>query len=105
MEGDTDSFVTCLSSSGSSLIYSTYLGGESGDIGNGIAVSDESAFVMGNTTSVDFPTVDSYQGSLEGWDYDSFVTRFTTGGSRLIYSTYLGVAGDDVGTGIAVFGA
>src|SRR5206468_3695516 len=52
-----DAFVTKLDPSGSTLIYSTYLGGSRDDRGYGIAVdSDGNAYVTGTTSSTDFPT-------------------------------------------------
>lgn len=57
--GAGDAFVTKLNSSGSGLIYSTFLGGSTGDGGRGIAVDSEGyAYVTGYTDSADFPVVD-----------------------------------------------
>ncbi len=54
--------MTKLSSSGNSLIYSTYLGGGSDDAGMGIAVDGSgNAYVTGMTCSSDFPTLNPYQ--------------------------------------------
>lgn len=51
-----DAFVAKLNPTGSALLYSTFLGGSSGDNGNAIAVdSAGSAYVVGNTNSSDFP--------------------------------------------------
>ena len=62
MEEWSDAFVTKLSSSGNSLIYSTYLGGGTTDQGYGIAVdSSGNAYVTGWTWSSDFPTLNPYQ--------------------------------------------
>ena len=72
-----DAFITKLSSSGSALSYSTYLGGANDDGGNGIAVdSSGNAYVTGQTYSTDFPTQDPYQGSNAG-RFDAFVTKFS----------------------------
>ncbi len=100
-EGDNDAFVTKLNSSGNSLIYSTYLGGSGGDYGSGIAVDDNgSAFVTGGTASSDFPTENPYQAHQGG--EDAFVVKLNSSGNSLIYSTYLGGSGGDIGMGIAV---
>ena len=78
--GNGDAFVTRLSPSGSSLVYSTYLGGvgsdgQPGDSGLAIAVSaDGSAHVTGHTTSSSFPTAAPVQASLAGFE-DAFVTK------------------------------
>jgi len=70
--------------------YSTYLGGGGADYGAGIAVdSSGCAYVTGRTGSDNFPTMNAYQGSLEG-SYDAFVTKLSADGSSLEYSTYLG---------------
>jgi uncharacterized repeat protein (TIGR01451 family) len=69
-------FVTKLSSSGNSLVYSTYLGGSDSDIGGGsIAVDGAgSAYVAGATFSTDFPTQGSYKAGFAGV-VDAFVTK------------------------------
>jgi hypothetical protein len=101
-------FVTKLSSSGNSLIYSTYLGGGEGDYGWAIAVDGSGdAYVTGGTTSPDFPTVNPYQEFYQGCWYcsDAFVTKLSSSGNSLIYSTYLGGGSYDHGAGIAVDGS
>jgi len=98
-----DAFVTKLSSSGNSLIYSTYLGSESSDVGTGIAVDDSgNAYVTGLTQSSDFPTRNPYQATFQGGYGDAFVTKLSSSGNSLFYSTYLGGSGTDAGNGIAV---
>ncbi len=100
--GNGDAFVTKLSPSGSSLIYSTYIGGTGGDASYGITVIDYGeAFLVGNTSSNDFPTLDPYQESLQGFS-DAFVTKFSSTGSSLVYSTYLGGSGSDGAYGVKV---
>ncbi len=52
-----DAFVAKLNASGSALLYGTYLGGNSDDSGNGIAVDGAgNAYVTGQTYSTNFPT-------------------------------------------------
>jgi len=98
-----DAFVTKFAPSGSSLSYSTYLGGSDYEIGYGIAVdSIGRAFVTGDTKSIDFPTKNAFQKAHGGGSYDAFVTKLTSSGSSLSYSTYLGGDGVDKGHGIAV---
>jgi hypothetical protein len=102
--GGADAFVTQLDPGGSSLAYSTYLGGPSGfDTGRGIALdSAGAAFVTGETFAADFPTTaGAFDTSFNG-GVDTFVTKLGPGGSSLAYSTYLGGSGDDVGEGIAL---
>jgi uncharacterized protein (TIGR03437 family) len=95
-------FVTKLTPAGNALIYSTYLGGSGDEWGYGIAVDAAgSAYVTGDTTSANFPTQSACQTTLQG-STDAFVTKLTPVGNALVYSTYLGGRGDDVGNGIAV---
>ncbi len=101
-----DVFVTKLSSSGNSLVYSTYLGGSGEDKGYSIAVDGSgSAFVTGKTRSTDFPTLDPYQTYHGGGYVDPFVTKLSSSGNSLVYSTYLGGSGEDKGHSIAVDGS
>jgi len=100
-----DVFVAKLSSSGNSLIYSTYLGGGLEDEGHAIAVDGSgNAYVTGFTSSSNFPTLNPYQTYQGGYYYDVFVTKLNSSGNSLIYSTYLGGGNDDEGYGIAVDG-
>lgn len=97
----SDALVMKFASNGSSVLYSTYLGGDSGgDEGNAIIVdSAGNAIVGGNTFSTDFPTTAgafqrSYMGG--GTDYgDGFVARLNSGGSSLLASSYIGGSDDD----------
>jgi membrane-bound inhibitor of C-type lysozyme len=101
--GNSDIFVTRLSADGSTLLYSTYLGGSGADYSNGIAVDPTTghALVAGATLSTDFPTAKPLQ-TNEAGDYDAFVARLSADGSTLIFSTYLGGGGADYGNGISV---
>ena len=102
----TDVFVTKLSSSGNSLIYSTYLGGGKEEYGYGIAVDGSgNAYVTGVTFSSNFPTSESLSDTGSRYDADAFVTKLSSSGNSLIYSTYLGGGSDEVGFGIAVDGS
>ncbi len=88
------------------LVYSTYLGGSGSQLGYGIALDNSgSAYVVGWTSSIDFPTANPAQAAPGGGSYDAFVTKFTPAGSALEYSTYLGGSGSDIGRAIAVDGA
>jgi len=86
------------------LVYSTYLGGSGADQGNGIAVdSSGNAYVIGTTTSTNFPTANAIQGTFGGGSFgDAFVTKLNAAGTALVYSTYLGGSSLDQGNGIAV---
>jgi hypothetical protein len=101
--GNSDAFVTKLDPSGSSLVYSTYLGGADDDGGSAIAVDvDGNVFVAGSTSSTDFPiSRDTCPPGLQGI-LDAFVTMLDPDGSAVVYSTYLGGSADDSGNAIAV---
>jgi hypothetical protein len=97
--GSYDAFVTKINGAGSALVYSTYLGGNGVDSGNGIVVDGSgSAYVTGATSSTNFPTGSALQASNGGGN-DAFVTKINGAGSALVYSTYLGGNGDDYGYG------
>jgi hypothetical protein len=100
--GSQDAFVTRLSPAGNELVYSTYLGGDKGDVGFNIATdSAGSAFVTGTTISQNFPLLNPFQNSLGG-GFDAFVAKFNPAGNALIYSTYLGGTSGEFGIGIVV---
>ncbi len=104
-KGGTDAFIARLNGSGDTLIYSTYLGGSGDDAANGIALdSAGNAYVTGNTTSSDFNTRNPLQAASRGGS-EAFVAKLNASGSQLVYSTYLGSGGEDVGYGVAVDGA
>ena len=84
------------------LVYSTYLGGTSSERGRGIAVdASGNAYATGETSSTGFPTASPVQAS-SGGGRDAFVTKFNTAGNGVVYSTFLGGSGTDIGVGIAV---
>jgi hypothetical protein len=91
LAGSSDAFVTKLSPSGTSLVYSTYLGGSSKDESvAGMFVDDlGSAYVTGSTRSDDFPTINALQ-PKRGGRVDAFISKIHPDGTSLQYSTYLG---------------
>jgi hypothetical protein len=100
--GSSDAFVAKVNPIGPALEYSTYLGGSGTDDGNGIAMDGSgSAYVTGDTTSDDFPTVGAIQAARAGIT-DAFVSKVNALGSALVYSTYLGGSSSDEGRDIAV---
>jgi hypothetical protein len=102
---DSDIFVTKLNSTGTTLVYSTYIGGNSGDYAYAISLDNfGNAYITGNTWSADFDiTSDAYQTSNEG-QHDVFVTKLNNIGTGLIHSTFIGGSGSDYGRGIAIDG-
>src|SRR5262245_20365509 len=109
--GGTDAFIVKLSNNLGTAVYSTYLGGTTGDdAGRDIAVdAGGNAYVTGFTNSTDFPfTPGAFQTVLGGGVCsgvpcnDAFVVKLDPTGATLLYGTYLGGSGSDVGLGIAV---
>ncbi len=97
-----DVFVSKLNAAGSALVYSTYLGGSGADVAYAIAVdSTGNAYVAGETSSINFPTVSPLQ-SAYAFGFDGFVAKLNAAGSALVYSTYLGGGSDDQAFAIAV---
>lgn len=93
------------------IIWATYFGGDGSDFANAVAVdSAKNVYVTGDTRSANgFPTKNAIQPALGGGNScapascpaDVFVAKFDTNGV-LLYSTYFGGTGEDLGTGIAV---
>ena len=103
--GGNDAFVIKLDPTGSTLLYGTYLGGTGSDVGLGIAVDAAgNAHVTGGTFSTNFPTTagSAQPAATPGGSREAFVTKLNPLGSALLYSTFLGGAGDDVGNAIAL---
>ena len=87
--GGLDAFVTKINSAGSAIVYSTYLGGSSGDLGFGIGVDGTGkVWVAGTTTSQDFPQVNGLSAPFEFFEPDLFVAQFKADGSGLLFSSY-----------------
>jgi hypothetical protein len=102
--GFADVFVSKLNSTGTSLIYSTYIGGGGGDFSNAIAIDNSgNAYITGNTASTDYDiTSGAFQTTYGGGQYDAFVTKLNSTGTVLIYSTYIGGSNKDFGRDIAI---
>jgi uncharacterized repeat protein (TIGR02543 family) len=80
--GENDVFIANINSLGSTLNYSTYLGGYRLDSGNAISVDPEGvAYVTGSTDSAYFPTQNPIQGSYGGGDLDAFIAKLSFSGS------------------------
>ena len=95
--GGQDAFVAEVNLNGTTLLFSTYLGGSADDHAGAIAVSASgNVFVTGSTRSMDFPSVNAIQ-PTSGGNQDAFVTGLASGGKTLLFSTYLGGSGGTVG--------
>ncbi len=103
--GDTDAYLVKLNSAGSSLLYSTLLGGGGTDRGSSVRVDNSgNAYLTGYSSSQDFPTANAFQNSLGG-SFDAFVARIDTnasGAASLVFCSYLGGSSDDKGYGLAL---
>ncbi len=103
--GYSDSFVLKLNATGNGILYSTFVGGGGEDYGNSIAIDENgNAYVTGDTSSSDFPIQNYYDNSHNGGDTDCFVFKLSATGDSLVYSTFIGGDGDDVGRAIVVDG-
>ncbi|HET8891595.1 MAG TPA: SBBP repeat-containing protein, partial [Candidatus Angelobacter sp.] len=106
--GKTDAWVAKLNSTGTRLIYATFLGGSGDEGARGIAVdSSGNAYVTGTTTSKDFPVTSGvFQHDCklknDGSCASAFVTKLNSLGTRALYSSYLGGHGSQTGQGITV---
>ena len=112
-----DAFVAKISADGSTLLYSTYLGGKNQDVANGIAVDTfGNAYVTGTTISPDFPVTPGDFDPECGGDgecgaslnrngllvFNAFATKINAAGSALVYSGFIGTDQNDLGFAIAV---
>ena len=104
--GYFEGFVLKLAPTGSALVFSTFVGGRSQEDVRGIAVNAAGeATVVGDTFSDDFPiTPGAYSQHLRnnGSTSDTFVTKLSSDGSRLVFSTYFGGSGDDSASAVAI---
>ena len=101
--GVADAFVVKLNPQGSALVYGTYLGGTASDVGLAIAVDTTgTAYVTGGTLSADFPVTLGASQPTPGGDRDAFVARLSSAGTALLFSTFVGGAGTDVGNAITI---
>jgi uncharacterized protein (TIGR03437 family) len=101
--GASDGFIFVLSSNPAEGVWSSYFGTTTADVLNAITLNASGdIFVTGSTDSVVFPvTTDAVQ-STNGGGLDAIISEFNSAGTSLLFSTYLGGSGDDVGRGIAV---
>ena len=100
--GTLDAFVLRLDSAGA-LSFSTFLGGSDRDVANGIALDSTGVYVVGATTSLDFPLQAAFQKMiLSGGTSAGFVTKLGLTGTTVLYSTYLGGSTGDLASAVAV---
>ncbi len=105
--GTNSAFLTKLSANGSSLVYSTFLGGHGADYASAVAVdSAGNTCIVGTALSLDFPTtLGSYQrakGDGTNLSSNAFVAKFNPSGATLLYSTLLSGMKDDIALAVAL---
>ena len=99
---DVDAYVAKLSADGSTLLYSTLLGGTGLDAGMAIAVDGSGrAYVAGTTEAADFP-IRSGQPTKSDDSFDAFIVRLNATGTGLEFSRLVGGSGTDEAFGIAL---
>ncbi|HUO15045.1 MAG TPA: SBBP repeat-containing protein [Verrucomicrobiae bacterium] len=93
--GPYTGFISKLSANGASLLFSTYVGGNAFDQPTGIAIDPSGdVTIAGYTMSQNFPVGNAYQSTVSpnqggAYGYYGFLTKFTSNGSSLVFSTYL----------------
>ncbi len=103
LSGGSDAFAVKLDADGSTILYSTYLGGTRDDEGAGIAIDENgSAYVTGTTASEKFPVVSVFNKTFLSGPDDAFALKLSADGSELVYSTFIGGISSETGSGIAV---
>lgn len=90
LNGGEDAFVTKFNPAGSSLVYSTYIGGSGADYALGLALdSAHNVYIAGSTQSSDYPTTTGAYQPVSGGSC-AFVTKLNAAGTALSWSTYFG---------------
>jgi Tol biopolymer transport system component len=100
--GGVDAFLAKLTPSGTSIVFSTYAGGNGDDSGDGIALDGLGDIcVVGYTNSANLALIVNAVQQIKGAGYDAFVAKLSPNGNTILYSTFLGGNGDDFGYAIA----
>ncbi|MFN7976395.1 MAG: SBBP repeat-containing protein [Acidobacteriota bacterium] len=102
--GIRDAIALKIDPAGSSLVYSTYIGGSGQDYGIDSTVSGGNQHVSGETDSPNYPLASALQASYGGGSSDGFVTELASTGASLLFSTYLGGSDQDQARSIVADG-
>ena len=100
--GSTDGFVTELNPTGTTFVYSTYLGSSGTDAINAIAEDRQGNVYLTGSTTGSFPTTSGAAQTSYGGGTDAFAAKLNSTGTTLTYASYLGGSYSDIGYGIAV---
>jgi hypothetical protein len=105
--GTDDAFAAELNSTGTTVVYATYLGGSASDEAFGITTDPSgNAYVTGLTASAGpssaFPTTFGAFQTTFGGTQDAFISKLNVAGTSLVYSTFLGGSGTEVGSAITL---
>ena len=94
--GSVDAYVFRMNTTGTALVYATFIGGTGDDRAYGIDIdSTGAAYVVGSTTSTNFPLAAPLQSTVGGLR-DAFILKLNPAGNALVYSTYFGGSGSDI---------
>lgn len=99
LNGSSDVFLAELNSTGTNLVYSSYIGGSSTESGDAIALDGAgSTYITGSTSSPDFPVTagaaqTKFGGGAESGDF--FAAKINPQGTAIVYATYIGGSGDE----------
>ncbi len=103
---NTDGFVTKFNSTGSALVFSTFLGESLTEVkAVAVRLGDNTAYVTGTTSTPAFPvTAGAFDTTFGGgvFAFDAFVTHLNNTGTALVYSGFIGASSSEVGNDIAV---
>jgi hypothetical protein len=103
--GQTDAFVTRLSATGNTLLFSTYLGQSEDDGGDDLTLDAQgNVYIVGSTRSPRFPLADPHQSALAG-DFDAFVSTLDAGGKTLLFSSFAGGSAADGASAVSLDGS
>jgi VCBS repeat-containing protein len=103
--GTYDMYVAKLSPDGSSLVYSTFIGGTGNDTASDIEVdASGNVYVVGTSNSTDMATVNAFQDSPTGTN-SAFLFKLNSTGDTLLYASFLGGAGTEIGSDLVLDGA
>jgi len=100
--GGADVFVTRLSANGSSLVYSTYVGGNGSDQAYGLYVNSADEIYVTGYCQNNFPMSPCTYDSTFNGGFDAFIVKLNPGATQLLFSTYIGGTGNDLGYCITV---